>query len=292
MIFLSLTFFNLFVYKIPVSTFRTIEEIKFVKSVELVPRKGGGVEDIHDAVETVASSANLLTSPENPMGRPGIDPVMALYLASQRSDLIVMPHITPRDKNSLYVYSQVLTALKFGINHFFMIGGDPIDQSLGSKEVRETDVMGLISSISSSEGYVKKQNGYSSSIRIGSALNPYREHEQEIAARKRAAGSDFFISQILFESQWLKKDWLRQRNFKVIAGFFPLRKKSQLEFVRKMHVPISSEIENKIQNSDNVVETSRKLILEAIEDLKGYIDGVHIMPIGHNEIAKDILESI
>ncbi len=274
------------------SKFKTIEDINFVKSVELVPKKGGGVEDIVEAVDVLGSSANFLTSPENPMGKPGIDPVVSLYFASQNSNLVVMPHITPRDKNSLYVYSQVLTALKFGINHFFLIGGDPIDNSLGSKEVREMDVMGMISSIASEEGYVKKQNGYSSSIRIGAALNPYRDQEPEIAAKKRAAGSDFFISQIIYESQWLKKDWIRQRNFKVVAGFFPLRKKSQLEFVKKMHVPISNELENKIQNSDNVKDTSRRLILDAIDDLKGYIDGVHIMPIGHNEIAKDILESI
>lgn len=271
---------------------RSIENIKFVKSVELVPSKGSGVDDILKAVDLLGSSANFLTSPENPMGRPGIDPILSLYLASQNSNLTVMPHITPRDKNSLHVYSQVLTALKFGINHFFLIGGDPIDQSLGAREVREMDVMSLISALSHEEGYVKRQNGYSSSIRLGAALNPYREHEQEIAEKKLAAGSDFFISQILFESQWLQKDWIRERNFKVVAGFFPLRKKSQLQFVKRMHVPVSQEVENRIENSDNVAETSRNLIMNAVDELKGYIDGVHIMPIGYNEIAKDILESV
>lgn len=272
--------------------FKRIEDLKFVKSVELVPKKSGGVDDILKAVDTLGGTANFLTAPENPMGRPGIDPIMSLYLASLNADLTVMPHITPRDKNSLFVYSQVLTALKFGINHFFLIGGDPIDQSLGSKEVREMDVMKMISSISAGDGYVKKQNGYSEEIRIGSALNPYREQEPDIAAKKLESGSNFFISQIVYESRWLKKDWIKNRNFKVVAGFFPLRKKSQLEFVKKMHVPVSREIECKIENADNVGETSRKLILEAIDDLKGYIDGVHIMPIGHTETAKDILESI
>lgn len=272
--------------------FKRIEDLKFVKSVELVPKKGGGADDILKAVDTLGSTANFLTAPENPMGRPGIDPIMSLYLASQNSNLTVMPHITPRDKNSLFVYSQVLTALKFGINHFFIIGGDPIDQSIGSKEVREIDVMKMISLISADGGYVKKQNGYSNEIRLGSALNPYREQEPEIAGKKLESGSNFFISQIIYESKWLKKDWIRNRNFKVVAGFFPLRKKSQLEFVKKMHVPVSSEIEEKIMNADDVGETSRKLILDAIDDLKGYIDGVHIMPIGHNETAKNILESV
>lgn len=274
------------------SKFRSIEDIKFVKSVELVPKKGGDTDDIVRAATSLSSAANFLTAPENPMGKPGIDPIMSLYLAAQNNDFTVMPHITPRDKNSLFVYSQVLTALKFGINHFFIIGGDPIDTSLGSREVREMDVMSMISAIAGEEGYVKRQNGYGSSIRLGSALNPYREQEPDIAGKKLESGSNFFISQVIYESQWLKKDWLRKRNFKVVAGFFPLRKKSQLEFVKKMHVPVSKEVQDRIDNSDNVRETSRRMIMETIDDLKGCIDGVHIMPIGHNESAKEILESV
>lgn len=271
---------------------KNIENIKFVKSVELVPKKKEGTEDIMKAVDLLDSAANFLTAPENPMGKPGIDPLMALYMASQNSHLTVMPHITPRDKNALQVYSQVLTGLKFGINHFFIIGGDPIDQSIGSKEVREIDVMGLISAIAGQDGYVKKQNGNGEKIRVGSAFNPYREQEPEISGKKLEAGSNFFISQILYESQWLQKDWIKNRNFKLVAGFFPLRKKSQLEFVKKMHVPVSKEVQEKFDNADDVKETSRKLILDSIDDLKGYIDGVHIMPIGHNEVAKDILECV
>lgn len=274
------------------SSKKDIENIDFIKSVELVPSKDGGVEDILKAAELLDSTANVLTSPENPLGRPGIDPLLSLYLVSQNSGLTVMPHITPRDKNLLFVYSQVLSAIKFGINHFFIIGGDPIDEKIGSKEVRETDVMGLISAIGSEDGYIKKQNGNSGIIRIGAALNPYRDQEPLIAGKKMENGANFFVSQILYESKWMQQDWIKDRKFKVIAGFFPLSKKSQLKFVKKMHVPVSEEIEQKYENSDDISGTSRRLILQTIDELKGYIDGVHIMPIGRNEAAKEILESI
>ncbi len=271
---------------------KDIENLHFIKSVELVPTKDGGVDDIIRAAELLDSSANVLTSPENPLGRPGIDPLMSLYLVSQNSGLTVMPHITPRDKNLLSVYSHVLTALKFGIDHFFIIGGDPIDEKLGSREVRETDVMGLISALGSNEGYIKKQNGNSGRIKIGAALNPYREVEPEISAKKIENGANFFVTQILYESKWLQQEWIKNRKFKVVAGFFPVSKKSQLNFVKKMHVPVSPEVEEKYENSDNPEATSRKLILDTIDELKGYIDGAHIMPIGRNQVAKDILESI
>ncbi len=271
---------------------KNIEDLHFIKSVELVPSKEGGVDDIVKAAEMLDSAANVLTSPENPLGKPGIDPLLSLYLVSQNSGLTVMPHITPRDKNLLYVYSQVLSALKFGINHFFIIGGDPIDEKIGSKEVRETDVMGLISAIGGDAGYIKKQNGNSGLIKVGAALNPYREQEPIIAGKKMENGANFFVSQILYESKWMQQDWLKKRKFKVVAGFFPLSKKSQLKFVKKMHVPVSEEVEAKYENSDDVSSTSRRLILDTIDDLKGYIDGVHIMPIGRNEAAKEILESV
>ena len=56
-----------------------------------------------------------------------------------------MPHITPRDKNALFIRSQAITAIKFGINHFFVIGGDPISPEAESREVREIDVINFSS---------------------------------------------------------------------------------------------------------------------------------------------------
>ena len=72
----------------------------------------------------------------------------------------------------------------------------------------------------------------------------------------------------------------------------PLTKKSQIEALRKMRVGLSEETVRKLEASDDIVQTSRNLILDAFDSVREYVDGVHIMPLGRNSLAKQILESI
>jgi len=271
---------------------KDIGGLRVIRSVELVPSKTLSISDITEAGSMLADLSDMFTAPENPRGLPGIDPVIALYEATRNNDIIPMPHITPRDKNALFIRSQAITAMKFGINHFFVIGGDPISPDANSKEVREIDVMETISEISRSEKLFKPREGDQREIVVGSAINPYRSNEEEIASKKIENGSSLFISQIIFDPQLLEKDWIKKRNFKIMAGFMAIRKKSQVDFAEKLHINMPAEIREKFQNTDDIASTSRKVILEAFDSLKGYVDGIHLMPLGHNNLAKDILECI
>lgn len=267
----------------------SINNLKFVKSVEIVPSKNLDIEDFRQAASLLSDVSDVVTAPENPMGLPGVDPILATYLVAREYNLIAMPHITPRDKNRLFIHSQVLTALKIGIRNFFVIGGDPINQKVNSREVREIDVLQTISSIRGTEPYLKEPLPV---LGIGSAFNPYRENEQDIVQKKLDSGSNFFISQILFEPEHLTKDWLKNRGFRLSAGFMPLARKSQVDALKRMGVSLSKETLKKLENSDDVVQTSQKLILDTFDAAREYVDGIHIMPLGKNIVAKQILESI
>ena len=271
---------------------KSLSELKLIRSVELVPSKTNSMDDLHDAGNILSNLANMFTAPENPRGLPGIDPVISLYEATRDNEVIAMPHITPRDKNALFIRSQALTAMKFGINHFFVIGGDPINPDANSREVREIDVMGTIAEISRSGKLVKTKDNSLPEVVVGSAINPYRPNEEEIAVKKMENGSSLFISQIIFDPSLLEKDWIKKRNFKLMAGFMAIRKKSQVDFAEKLHINMPAEIREKFENSDDIQSTSRRVILDAFDSLRGYVDGIHIMPMGHNNLAEEILECI
>lgn len=262
-----------------------------VKSVEAVPRKSYDIEELQRMGEILSDRASVVSAPDNPMGVPGIDPVISTYIITHDNDLIPMPHITPRDRNRLLIHSQVLTSLKFGIRNFFTISGDPIDSSVGSKEVREVDPSGMAAVLRSSYSYISSGNG-EQKIALGSAINPYRENEESIVNSKLALGSDFFISQVLFEPEALTRDWIRKRNFRVLAGFMPITKKGQLEFVKRMGSRIPESVINRIENSNSLEETSSRIIKEVYDDLKGYVDGIHLMPLGRTKLAASILECL
>ncbi len=267
-----------------------ITEINFIKSFELVPKKSYGYPEATDALDMMEGISNVITAPENPMGMPGIDPLMVLYAATHGRNIIPVPHITPRDKNKLHIHSQVLTGMKFGINHFFAIGGDPIHKTMESREVRELDVVGLIRAIKESKGYSRDFSS-SSDVVVGSSFNPFRGAEEDIVNAKIGGGSGFFITQAFYDSSLLKRDWIRKRNFKLIAGFMPIQKESQIEFMKKLGAKIPEETEKRILGAHDMVQESSRIIKEMADDLEGYIDGIHIMPLGKNKIAKDILES-
>ena len=258
---------------------------KILKSVEIVPKRNENIDDLLEAREIFSDIADMVTAPENQMGRPGIDPLMALYIMTHGTNMIAMPHVTPRDKNTLYISSQVLTSGKLRINHFFVIGGDPISGNFG-REVREMDTNETIRHI---RKFSREQERDKEAI-IGAALNPYRNSEEEIVRSKIESGATLFISQMCYNSEPLKKKWIRQRKFKLFLGFMPILKKSNIESLSKMGVLLPEGLKSIIANSENLRDTSLKLIDNLVSDMKGYIDGVHIMPIGNNEIAKEIME--
>lgn len=268
----------------------TITDLGYIKSFELVPRKAYGFVEAVEAVDMMEEISNVITAPENPMGMPGIDPLITLYTATSGKKMIPVPHITPRDKNRLHIHSQIMTGIKFGINHFFAIGGDPIHRKMNSREVRELDVVELISAIRDARSYSRDFAG-GDEIIVGSSFNPFREAEQEIALAKLTGGSKFFITQAFYDPALLKKDWIRRRDFKLIAGFLPIQNERQLEFLKQIGGRIPEETERKILGAHDKVQESSRIIREIADDLSGYIDGIHIMPMGNNKIAKDILES-
>lgn len=259
---------------------------KFVKSVEVVPEKGIGIDDLRIVSGLLSGVVDMATVPENPMGRPGIDPVSALLEITRGTSIEPVPHITPRDKNSLYIRSQVLTAMKFGIRRFFVIGGDRISPQVQSKEVRELDVFQTIDLIKSTAA------GTGEEVEVGSAFNPYRENESKFAMKKIDSGSSFFITQVLTSAEPLINGGFTRENAFLIAGFMPMKKRSSVSMLEKMGVRIKGTRFERIADSEDPLGESTRVILETVDEIRGLISGVHIMPMGDYDTATKILECI
>ncbi len=259
---------------------------RFVKSVEISPRKGTGLDDITRAADLLDGLVDMATAPENPMGKPGIDPVSALIHLTRGTGIEPVPHISPRDKNSLYISSQVMTAMKFGIRKFFVIGGDRISKEIQSREVRELDVFQTINLIKS------VGNDYGVNLEVGSAMNPYRAGESEFVARKMEAGSGFFITQILTSADLFRNGSSIPPNARVFAGFMPMRKRSYVQFLERMGVSVRGTRFERISESEDPLMESTRAILETVDDLKGIVSGIHLMTMGDYETARKIMECV
>ncbi len=269
----------------------TLNQRKFVRSIEFVPGKHLGNGDMERVADKVSGLVDVVTVPENPLGNPGIDPILSLYALSEKMDFMGIPHLTPRDKNSLHLKSQGMSALKLGIRNFFVVYGDPIAQGRNSREVRELDVIGTIRTLKESR---LEFNGSSGSIEmnVGAAANPQRENEIQNIKKKHDAGADFFITQAIFDGESMKVQWVKERQLKIVAGFIPLKKKPQIDIMKRMGIKFSDTVEKRLENSDNIENESSRIILEIFDDIRDTVSGIHIMPMGRTDLAKTILESV
>ncbi len=257
-----------------------------IRSVEIVPAKTLAADDIEGASQILSDVVDMVTVPENPMGKPGIDPVATLIELTRGTHIVPVPHISPRDKNSLYIRSQVLTALKFGIRKFFVIGGDKISDEVGSKEVREIDIFETISLIRNTA------SNAGINVEVGTALNPYRPNELEFFKKKKEAKASFFITQVLTSPASLVGGGFSANGVGLLAGFMPIKKRSTLQFLEKLGVPVKGTRFERISESEDPLEESIRAIMETVDEMKHLITGVHIMPMGDYATAKRILECI
>lgn len=269
----------------------SIEDLSNIRSVEVVPTKTGDISDLQKAAEVLSDRVHMMTAPDNPMGMPGIDPLTALFIATGGNGILGVPHVTPRDKNRLQITTSVITALKLGLRNVLVIGGDPISPDANSREVREVDTFGAIETVASAGKFTK--NGLlHNTVVPGSSLNPYRPSEQEVVKRKLSSGAKFFVTQALTTAEQLQVDWIKNRQFKLLASFIPMTRRSQLSFFERLRIPIPKEYAERIESSEDIAAESSRLILEAYDEVKGYCDGIHLMPMGKYELARSILERL
>lgn len=270
---------------------QSVEGLNCIRSVELVPTRTGDITDLNRASDLLSDMVQMMTAPDNPMGMPGVDPITALYIATKGNGVLGVPHVTPRDKNRLQITTTALTGLKLGLRNVLVIGGDPIHPDANSREVREVDTYGAIETVAAAGRYTK--NGTLHNMTVpGSSLNPYRANEKDVVSKKINAGARFFVTQALTSPEALKVDWIKNRNFKLLASFIPMTKRSQLGFFDRLRIPVPKELLDRLNSSEDIAGESSRWILEAYDELKQYCDGIHLMPMGKYELAKSILERL
>lgn len=274
------------------SSHKSILDVPFVRSCELLPSRKKGLDDLSRIKSSFMEHLDMVTAPNNPRGIPGIDPLLALWEVTRDSSVIATPHISPRDLNRLALYSRMITALKFDINHFFIVGGDSISPKVNSNPVGELDVLGMIHEVSSPEIYKEYLRNFDGDIFSGSILNQFRPKEEELVKIKMERGASFFITHSIYDTELVKQDWIKNRKFKLLGGFIPIFKPSFLQNAQALDIAIPKDLKEKILNSTDLESFFINFISEKIDELKGYVDGFHVMPLGRTSFTKKLLEVI
>jgi methylenetetrahydrofolate reductase (NADPH) len=244
---------------------------------------GINVTDLQSAVLRIGSMgvcANLVSR--------GIEPIYQL---------------TCRDRNRLALQSDLLSAWALGIENVLCLTGDhPIlGDHAEAKPVYDLDSVQLLKAASTlNQGHDMAGHELESSpaFFLGAVVTPGAEplEPQIIKMKKKiAAGAMFFQTQAVFEPGKFENfmDQVQGFGTPVIAGIVILKSASMARFMNENVAGISVP-ENIIQELMAAKKEDRKkkaveITARIIREVKPFCQGVHIMPLGWDELIPDII---
>ena len=281
---------------------RALEGRSFVVTGEVGPPKGVDLEKcLHDAEslrdKVVAINVTDLQSAVMRVGS------MAVCAKLVQRGLEPVYQLTCRDRNRLALQSDLLSAWALGIRNVLCLTGD--HPTLGdhneAKPVFDLDSVSLLKAANAlNEGADMSGHDLDGKpdLFTGAVVTPAADplEPQIIKMQKKVeAGARFFQTQAIYEPEKFEEFMSQAQRLKtpVLAGIVVLKSPAMARYMNEnvagISVPegIISEMEktSREDRKKKAVEVSARIIRQA----KPLCQGVHIMPLGWDDLVPDIV---
>jgi len=281
---------------------QTIESGQFVVTGEIGPPKGVDLDKcLHDAeVLRAHVTAINVTDLQSAVLRIGS---MAVSTRLIERGLEPIYQLTCRDRNRLALQSDLLSAWALGIENVLCLTGDhPIlGDHTEAKPVYDLDSVQLLKAASSlNQGHDMAGHELDSvpGFFLGAVVTPGAEpvEPQVIKMKKKIeAGARFFQTQSVYEPDKFESFMGKVQGFNVpiIAGIVVLKSAAMAKFMNSNVAGISVP-EDIIREMDETKKEDRKkkaveITARIIRQVKPLCQGVHIMPLGWDELVPEII---
>jgi methylenetetrahydrofolate reductase (NADPH) len=281
---------------------QALESGQFVVTGEIGPPKGVGLDKcLHDAemLREHATAINV-TDLQSAVLRIGSLAVSARLI---EQGLEPVYQLTCRDRNRLALQSDLLSAWALGIENVLCITGDhPIlGDHTEAKPVYDLDSVQLLKAASIlNQGHDMAGHELESapSFFLGAVVTPAAEpmEPQIIKMKKKIeAGAKFFQTQAIYEPEKFEYFMNRIQAYKVpvIAGIVILKSAAMAKFMNANVAGISVPEDMIREMEETAKEDRRKKTVEIaariIRQVKPLCQGVHIMPLGWDELVPEII---
>jgi homocysteine S-methyltransferase len=285
---------------------------QFIVAVEMDPPRGLSTKKLLAGASLIADSgADVINVADSPMARMRMSPWAVCSLIQRYIGIETVLHFPTRGRNLLRVQGDLLAAHALGIRNVFVVMGDPTSIGDYPEAMDNYDVVpsGLIKLIKQSFNigidHAGSEIGQPTSFFVGSALNlnPQNlEKELKNHLRKKKAGSDFVLTQPIFDSKQALEHlkWYREQakdqNLKVLIGILPLVTDRHAAFLHN-EVPGIIIPEKIIDRMRKAGESSAKegirIAVELIEEMREAVQGVYLMPAFNRfDYVSEIIEKV
>jgi methylenetetrahydrofolate reductase (NADPH) len=281
-----------------------LENGKFVVTGEIGPPKGVNLDECLKSAEILRNRVTAInvTDLQSAVLRIGS---MAVSAKLVEKGLEPVYQLTCRDRNRLALQSDLLSAWALGIRNVLCLTGDhPImGDHTEAKPVYDFDSVQLLKAASMlNQGHDMSGHELESSPDwfLGAVVTPSADpvEPQIIKMKKKIdAGAKFFQTQAIYEpakfEQFMNK--VQGFNVPVIAGIVILKNAGMARFMNENVAGITVP-DDLIKEMENTAKEDRKkkaveITSRIISQVKPFCQGVHIMPLGWEDIIPNIIDA-
>ena len=278
-----------------------IKNGKFIVTAEIGPPKGIDVKSQMEEAELLKSRVDAInvTDSQSAVMRLGS---LAVSCLLKEKGIEPVYQLTCRDRNRIALQSDALSAAVLGIENILVLTGDhPVrGDHPEAKPVFDLDSVQLIGALRILEAgrdLAGKELKGAPRFCIGAVVNPGADPiEPELIKfeKKINAGAEFFQTQGVYDVEAFAKFAEKVKHFNtcIIAGIILIKSPEMARFMNKnvagIFVPdgLIEEIEGAADRQQKAAEIAAR----TIKELKGQVQGVHIMSLGWNKLVPQILD--
>ncbi|MBL7061331.1 MAG: methylenetetrahydrofolate reductase [Dehalococcoidia bacterium] len=281
---------------------QALESGKFVVTGEIGPPKG---VDLGKCLQDAEVLRNQVTAINVTDLQSAVMRIGSLAVSARLVERGLEPvyQLTCRDRNRLALQSDLLSAWALGIENVLCLTGDhpALGDHTEAKPVYDLDSVQLLKAASSlNQGYDMAGHELESvpSFFLGAVVTPGAEplEPQVIKMKKKLeAGARFFQTQAVYEPEKFEHFMNQVQGFKVpiIAGIVVLKSAGMAKFMNSnvagISVPESIIREMEETEKENRKKKAVEIASRIIRQVKPFCQGVHVMPLGWDELVPEII---
>jgi homocysteine S-methyltransferase len=285
---------------------------KFVISVEMDPPRGLTTHKLLAGADLLQEAgADVINVADSPMARMRMSPWAVCDLVQREVGVETTLHFPTRGRNLLRVQGDLLAAHALGVRNVFVVMGDPTaigdyPEAMDNYDLAPTGLIQLIKQgFNAGVDHSGSEIGQPTSFHVGAALNfapVNNERETQLLKRKLDSGTDFFLTQPVYDPETAKRflDMYSNGNGQIdkpiLVGILPIYGSKHANFLHN-EVPgitIPEELRKRIEAAgDNGPQEGVKIAVEIIEQVRPWAQGIYLMPqFSRYDLSAEIIEAV
>jgi methylenetetrahydrofolate reductase (NADPH) len=277
-------------------------EGRFVVSGEVGPPKGVSAEKVLEGAAVMAPVVDVVNVTDNQSAVVRLGSLAVAHLLKQRG-IEPVYQLTCRDRNRIALQSDLLSAAALGVENVLILTGDHtvLGDHPGARNVFDLDSVQLLAAAKGlNEGHdlADHELDDAPNLCLGAVVNPGSDEPetQLIKMKKKVdAGAQFFQTQAVYEPDLFARfmDKASPVGVPVMVGIVPLKSAGMARYMTEnvAGVRVPDEMTQRMADAKKADrrKVSAELAAGLIRRMKDLCQGVHLMPLGWDDIVPEIV---